>query len=212
MQIQKAIKYISKNSYDVEDPIKEALNYVNFVKPYILGQKIAKVFNYAFVRQDVTKRQKSMTYIDIEKKLNTNPKVIMNKIDWEWHIETINGEDITKPSMIIQIGAYQLEFALWAPWEYKLSFNTEDLRMAADASVLSFEECLLSDKYNDVSKLFGKHVIGQKVQDFIIETNEDDFADNEKGSVMSFQLILENGNIIKLYEDVDYPRMEVFLP
>ena len=105
--------------------------------------------------------------------------------------------------IILKIGEQQLEFELWAPWNFEIKLNSFLVKEYFGVEDKTVEEVQNASGYLDISSLYGNNLIEQKITDVQFITDGND--------IVEFVFKLENGNELHLYENADEPVAELYL-
>ncbi|MBQ9090483.1 MAG: hypothetical protein IJY58_05500 [Alphaproteobacteria bacterium] len=172
---------------EMENPKKEAEEFLKKAKPLLIGQPLHRILNGGFLTSCVEDEQRNRLIRFYEEECNalsTQDHRIMNFIPWA-----------TFP-VIFEIGEHQLEFDFGKAWSFQLHFNTVEYDEVIDISTKKIKELFWGRTPYDVSCLYGRHAIGATVTDIVAHAHED--------QIEMFVIHLSNGNLIKVHEDEGY--------
>ncbi|MBR1915970.1 MAG: hypothetical protein IJ830_06010 [Alphaproteobacteria bacterium] len=181
-------KYPDYGKLGIDYPADEAVQVVEKAKVSLIGQKVNQILAYGWngyydeiVPSDV--KPLSRDYLDI--------------YDWESHF-------------IFIIGKEQFEITLFEPRYYEIGLNTKNIDEVLNTRDLpeAQVENLWADgqtKYLDISHMFEKDVIGQKVKNIgLIEAKNDAYDYLE-----AVEIVLENGLTLKVNMELDNPGLHI---
>ena len=195
---------LSTSSYDImgnslENKLIEAQAFFNKIKPLIIGKPIKQIQcdNFYLREKDYNK-----DFTEYQKELNKQRQESIAQRSPD-NSNTIYTEILHGGLIILKIGEQQLEFELWASWNFDIKLNSFLVRECFDVKDKTVEEVYKASGYLDVSCLYGNNLIEQKITDvqFITDGN----------NIVEFVLKLENGNELHLYENADEPVAELYL-
>ena len=195
---------LSTSSYDImgnslENQLIEAQAFFNKIKPLIIGKPIKQILcdNFYLREKDYNK-----DFSEYQKELNNqrHERIAQRSPD---NPNTIYTEILHGGLIILKIGEQQLEFELWASWNFDIKLNSFLVRECFDVKDKTVEEVYKASGYLDVSCLYGNNLIEEKITDVQFITDGND--------IVEFVLKLENGNELHLYENADEPVAELYL-
>lgn len=172
--------FCRSNGFDDKNQLNEAIEFIEIIKPFILGKELKEIFVSKFAYGTDTKR---LPIIPIDHYIKRNKHAVA----WEDYIVLIIGEE-------------QLELNLWAPWQYKLGLNTlqiDEIKRRPSTHLIP----VCSSNFDtrtlyDISEAYKENLIGNKVAHIFIESN---FGDACEAVIIE----LDNGKSVKIYEDCD---------
>ena len=195
---------LSTSSYDImgnslENKLIEVQAFFNKIKPIIIGKPIKQILcdNFYLREEDYKKN-----FIEYQKELNQHRQERI-KQRFSNNPNTVYAEILHGGLIILKIGEQQLEFELWASWNFDIKLNSFLVRECFDVKDKTVEEVYKASGYLDVSSLYGNNLIEQKIIDVQFITNDND--------IVEFVFKLENGNELHLYENTDEPVAELYL-
>ncbi len=182
VRIKTSIYSESTENNDINE-LKEAQNFMEAVKPYLLGRELKAILITAF---GLSVRTKTLLRLST---LSNYVKTQKGKVSWGGNI-------------VFLIGDEQLEMDLWAPWQYKLGLNTllidEIVNNPSVRAPIDYDG--YGKKLFNISEAYGNDIIGHKVVD--IAAIGDD-SDEEDAACEAVIIELDNHQKIKIFEDCD---------
>ncbi|MBO4644500.1 MAG: hypothetical protein J5716_07845, partial [Alphaproteobacteria bacterium] len=166
-----------KTKYTYEDdteigygfPADEAKSFIKTVRPFLVDKTLKQILvpDFYYGGEDADETE---TYPEWEKRTRAKYKEERFYNFMEWN-----------DPIILKIGNEQLEISFSQPDRYIFSFNTVEAERIIDTSKISLISARkMKDSFLDVTCLYDKTVIGQKIKDIDLVCDKDSDEPNDE--------------------------------
>lgn len=196
-RLKKNATYEKDYRFGAGFPVDRAYEFIENIKSELVGKQINRVLvNDFWADYDQIKEDNRDYYETAKHFYREHPG--RDCLIWDWII-------------IFEIGGEQFEISLWSPYRYNLGLNKIDIETVIETKgkkIKEFAQYMGNEKlYFDVSCIFEKDIINERIKDICITSKKMDDTDEEV--LESIVILLENGKNIKISEDFDNVSVDI---